>query len=599
MSRCRILLVSANAEAAPYPVYPLALPVLRAALESAGHEVKQHDVLMASEADLASMIDDFAPELVGISIRNVDSTQSTCTRDYFHGYDRLVRAIRGRTDAPLVLGGSGYSLFPRKILDELGAEYGIVGPGEVALADLAAAVAGGREPAGISGLMKRGESGPKVSPAAGVMPPLMPRHDADAVRHYWNVGGMIGVRSKRGCAQKCTYCTYPLIEGARIVPVDEDVIVDDIAWLHDEFGVDYFFFVDSVFNADSAAEHRLAERIASRVPGILWGAFFTPKGVDEEYLAPLKASGLSHVELGTDTLTPTTLESYGKGFAVEDVIRASNAVSALGIHLAHYVIFGGPGETEQTVREGLQRAEALGKAAIFPTFGMRLYPGTGLYTRAVSEGVIAEGAVGIQPSYYHSPAVEPARITQIVAAFAESHPNWLLPSDVDRCLPGMQRFRKLGKKGPLWEYIAAAGSERQAKIGRPIEDLIPHRAPMVMVDELVSTSPDGCVARKTFRPGDYGLDGETVSEPAIVEFVAQAVAAMQGASARTDEGGARIGFLTAVSNFTFASRAHAGDELTVHATVVKRLGPMTVVGGVVTDGDRRVGEGELMFYVPE
>ena len=49
--------------------------------------------------------------------------------------------------APMILGGPGYSLYPERILELTGAEYGVAGEGESAVVELAAALARGERPA--------------------------------------------------------------------------------------------------------------------------------------------------------------------------------------------------------------------------------------------------------------------------------------------------------------------------------------------------------------------------------------------------------------------------------------------------------------------
>ncbi|MHC5054334.1 MAG: lipid biosynthesis B12-binding/radical SAM protein [Planctomycetota bacterium] len=462
MNPSSVLLVSANAETVPYPVYPLALPVLASALEDEGHEVLQHDVLVSPAEELARAIEERRPGLVGASVRNLGTTQSTCRREYLGGYEDTMRLVRELTDAPVVLGGSGFSIFPCELMELLDADYGVVGAGEGPLCRIAAAVSSGSDPGDVPGLIRRGEDRPR--PAAAHTPGRRwaPSHDSRLVRWYWDEGGMIGLQSKRGCAERCSYCTYPLIEGGRVTAADPDSVVRDIVRLRERHGVDYFFFVDSVFNADREAGIRLAERIASEAPGISWGGFFTPRGIDEEYLAPLKASGLTHIELGTDSFAAATLAAYGKGFGVEDVLRANRAAMALDIHVAHYVIFGGPGETEESVREGLALADGLGRAVVFASLGMRIFPGTDLCRIATEEGLVEPPRLGLEPAFYFSPAVDRDGLLQTLEAFASARRGWLLPSAMERCIPGMKKFRKFGRKGPLWEFFATDAREREA-----------------------------------------------------------------------------------------------------------------------------------------
>ena len=58
----------------------------------------------------------FAPEVVGISLRNLDSSSFPQNTSYMDDYKALVEAIRSRSDAPIVLGGAGFTVMPTTIL---------------------------------------------------------------------------------------------------------------------------------------------------------------------------------------------------------------------------------------------------------------------------------------------------------------------------------------------------------------------------------------------------------------------------------------------------------------------------------------------------
>mgnify|MGYP002065113683 CR=1 FL=1 len=70
------------------------------------------------------------PDVVGLSIRNVDTTDNLDRTSFLEPYRQVAEQIRRHSRAVLVLGGSGFTIFPEKILDLLGADFGVVGEGE-------------------------------------------------------------------------------------------------------------------------------------------------------------------------------------------------------------------------------------------------------------------------------------------------------------------------------------------------------------------------------------------------------------------------------------------------------------------------------------
>lgn len=132
----------------------------------------------------------------------------------------------------------------------------------------------------------------------------------------------------------------------------------------------------------------------------------------------------------------------------------------------------------------------------------------------------------------------------------------------------------------------------------PVMELLPHRGRAVMIDALLEASPDGGAASKTFRRQDYGLDGDLVCETALVECVAQTMAAVFGYQRlSTTPAAGGLGFLAAVSSFSFGRPARLDEPLRIEAQVVRTLGPMCIVSGKVLSGGELLAGGELKIYL--
>ena len=94
----------------------------------------------------------------------------------------------------------------------------------------------------------------------------------------------------------------------------------------------------------------------------------------------------------------------GKGFSFADALEVNRACVAERLPCAHFVMFGGPGETMDTVTEGLANLQRLEHTVVFAYSGIRILPGTALHGRAISEGVLSAEASLLEPAYYFSPA---------------------------------------------------------------------------------------------------------------------------------------------------------------------------------------------------
>ena len=131
-----------------------------------------------------------------------------------------------------------------------------------------------------------------------------------------------------------------------------------------------------------------------------------------------------------------------------------------------------------------------------------------------------------------------------------------------------------------------------------IEQLIPHRAPMRWVDALIDCTETTATATTMFTANHFAVANRAVIETALVECMAQTVAAALGQRMRASgkTGAANNGMLAAVSNFKIHSSPPMNLELTIEVREVKRLGPMLMIAGTISCGTRLIATGELSLY---
>jgi radical SAM superfamily enzyme YgiQ (UPF0313 family) len=450
----KVLLISANPERIPNPVFPIGMSYVARALEPA-HEVRLWDCIVDGEEGLPAAIRAFQPGLVGLSLRNVD-TQRPDGRIFLGDYRRVTSLVRSATDAPLVLGGSAFTLFPQRYVAELGADFGIAGEGEH-LRLLVDALAAGIAPdaaddgRGVPGLVRPGRAVTPLRKWAGPVGHAVASHRL--FEAYEACGGMLNLQTKRGCTMHCCYCTYPVVEGRRLRRHDIETLVDEVERLR-EAGARYLFFVDSVFNLDVDHTTALAEALIRRNVKVPWAAYIAPYRVTPAYARLLREAGLTHAELGTESLSDPVLEAYGKPFRVRDVVAAHAALGEAGVHRAHFLLFGGPGETHATVEETLATSTTLPDSVFFPCMTMRIYPGTPLHRRAVTEGVVRADDSLFDPTFYCSPAVDPAWLQTRLAEEAGRRLNFVLNDTSEEMAALVRRAHARGRVvGPMWEFL--------------------------------------------------------------------------------------------------------------------------------------------------
>ncbi|HEX9205636.1 MAG TPA: cobalamin-dependent protein, partial [Candidatus Deferrimicrobiaceae bacterium] len=290
----RILLVSVNRETAPAPVAPLGLSYVAASVLGDGHQVELLDLCFSSDAgrDIGDALRRFPPDLVGISIRNVDNLTFPGTVSYLAEIRAAVEALKKGTGAPIVAGGPGFSIFPDALMSILGIPFGIVGEGEEAFRALASSLELGRKAPDLPNLLApgRGSARPRQSLASFPEEGLPARELLDN-RRYLELGGMGNIQAKRGCPFSCTYCTYPTISGSSLRLRSPEGVAGEMALLSRRFGMDHVFFVDDIFTWPHAHALAICEAVSARGPGIGWSCFATPLGMTPELARAMRRAG--------------------------------------------------------------------------------------------------------------------------------------------------------------------------------------------------------------------------------------------------------------------------------------------------------------------
>ena len=455
-------MISANRERMPYPVAPLGLAYIAQALTQAGHDVQVTDLCFSTDiaVDLKQALKTFTPDLVGISLRNLDNLTYPTSVSYLPDLDETVVIVRQHAAVPIVLGGSGFSLAPLALMQRVKADFGVVGEGEEAMKRLVECLATDADPTGIPGVLRQGSA--EFVPPGTLEKFSFPDRSFLDNQQYLKEGGMANLQTKRGCPFHCIYCTYPLLEGCqvRVRPVAE--VVQEMRDLQTEHGVDHIYFVDDIFNYPlDYTEALLREMIAQGVK-MSWAAFVNPQFLTAEMTALMTKAGCEGLELGVDSGSPKILKRYGKGFDVETIERACNHCREADLPFALYLLLGGPGEDEGSLQETVALMDRLAPTAVIAMLGIRIYPQTPLQEIAVQEGVIAREDDLLAPRFYISPQIKHERLIEFVTETAMKRRGWIVPGlEINISSPLMEGIRKFGVRGPLW---ALAGRMKRARM---------------------------------------------------------------------------------------------------------------------------------------
>ncbi len=435
----KVLLVSPNREQLPDPVFPLGLSYLASALRKHDHHVRTIDLCFSedTDSDIHSAISAFQPDVIGMSLRNIDDVCFPKQHSYLEEYRTTISSLRKYSSAPIVLGGSGFTIMPEAFMQELSADFGIIGEGEKAFPKL---------------LEKLAETEKPIISSRGRIKDLdriIPDRELFDFGSYDRLGGMLNIQTKRGCPFKCIYCTYPHVEGRTIRMRSPQSVADEMEHIIAGTGARHLFIVDSIFNYPVSHAKAVCDEIIRRKLNIQWSCYANPAHMTEELADAMVRAGCTAVEFGTDSLVDEMLNNMGKSFTFSKVRKASAICKKSGLKFCHFIFAGSPGDTDETINLTLARLEEIEPDAAVIMAGIRIFPGTILAEHARKDLGIAD--IGLTPVFYHSRTLTDY---DKVAEAVSKKKNWIMPGYEINFHPRLQKkLREHGIKGSLWEGL--------------------------------------------------------------------------------------------------------------------------------------------------
>ena len=446
----RVLIISGSREMVHVMVPPIGEAYLASYLLNRGHEVYLIDLTLSNDSkkDISRAIDDFNPQLIGISIRNIDSTTYPGNLYFYLPVKNIVQYIKqlAEPEIPIILGGPGFSIFSEEILRDLNHDIGVIGDGEYVLDEILKRIENDDDPRkierGICFIDGKGEYHQKppwrVENLDDLPIPARELMDNDEYIYCMNKKGAIwgNIQTKRGCPHKCIYCSYRYIEGSNVRYRSPAKIAEELELLVNNLGIKNSFIVDSVLNIDYKHLKETCEEIIKSKIDVNWGANYDPNKDFIDLLPLMKESGATHLATGFESLSEAILKNIKQNRTPDDAILTSKKCLDLEIEQLIHVIVGGPGETLETARASFDQLETIenfrgnvweGDNDVVIFVGMRIYPHTPLQLIAEQDGVIPKGQNLLRPKFYFSPQIKEVDLFQLVRQYCETNPRWFAP----------------------------------------------------------------------------------------------------------------------------------------------------------------------------
>ena len=367
---------------------PIGIDYVAASAEKAGIDVDVVDLGLADQPEKA-IKDSFSarePELVGLSFRNADDCFWPSADWFVPGLKETIKTIRTMTNAPIVIGGVGFSIFAGPIVEYTGVDFGILGDGETAITELYRQLQAARRFEDVPGLIWQENN------IIHNNPPSWPNSISLSTSRnfidnpgYFKRGGQCGLETKRGCNRPCIYCAELLSKGTMLRLRNPSEVADEVESLLSQ-GIDVLHLCDSEFNVPRNHAYAVCEEFNRRSLGdkVRWYAYLSPTPFDADLAKAMAKAGCVGIDFTGDSGSELMLRTYRQQHNREDLAAVVKLCRLNKIAVMIDLLLGGPGETPRTVRETIEFIKQIAPDCAGAALGIRVYPGTAM------EQIVAE-----------------------------------------------------------------------------------------------------------------------------------------------------------------------------------------------------------------
>src|SRR5512133_3568794 len=340
---------------------PLALVYVGGAAREAGAEVRIYDAmsLFASHDDIAKVIEEFRPDVVGTTAITATEPDSRVICETAKRWNPRVKTVVGNVHATFC--------WEQLLRDDPNVDFVVRGEGERTFAELVRALAAGDEDLSrIAGLAWRRDGAPVTNAPRALAP------DLDVLPAAWDLldwplywyrpspeGRLAIASSARGCSQRCSFRSQPKFWARSWRGRDPGRFVAELEHLRDIYGVRVAMLSDETPTSSRPRWERILDLLVERETGVelLMETRVDDVLRDEDLLPRYRAAGVSHVYLGVESVSQSTLDLYQKDIKVNESKKAIELINAHGMVSETSFVLGTPEETAASIRETVELAK--------------------------------------------------------------------------------------------------------------------------------------------------------------------------------------------------------------------------------------------------
>lgn len=434
---------------------PLGILYIAAYLKQTGrYEVSVIDAQAddLTHSQVAERVEQINPDVVGITAMTFTLIDVKMVMD----------EIRKRVpNTPIVVGGPHVVIYPEESISALGADYAVVGEGEMTMDTLLQYIA----TEGRNG-SKRIWQQEQFIQDLDALP--FPARELTNIDKYFSVlckdTPTSNAFSSRGCPFACSFCDRPAL-GKGFRAMTSKRVVDEMEWCVNN-GIKELMFYDDTFSVSKKRVHDVCNEIKRR--GLAWqdahGKWQRKLGwdvrtrvnvVDSDLLKNMAEAGCERIHFGIESAVPRVIKELAKGITTEQIEDAFALCKQYGIKTLAYFMMGSPTETQEDVDETLRLSRRIDPDFMQMTI-LSPFPATEIYLRAMREGVIQKDVwreyvntlnADFRPPLWEEKFMRPELESQLRWFYKRFYltPNFVIDRVMEvRSFPQFMRYAKAG-----------------------------------------------------------------------------------------------------------------------------------------------------------
>lgn len=363
------------------PSTPLGLLSIASYIKAKGHDVKIVDLTVKPES-IEKCIKHFAPDIVGVSFISTLAMNSAV---------KITKTAK-KYNKPVVWGGIAASLLPELSFKEGGADFIVMGEGEITFSELLDTIKQGGSFYNIDGLAFIDKDEVHINKDRAFADlstfPVLDWSLIDPKKYfqyYFNSKKMMYSYMSKGCPGKCTFCFNTSYHRNSHRTRNPEHVVDEIEYLVKHCGADGINFADEFWYPGKEDMQLFFRLIREKHLDFKWGGQTRLGVFNKEELQQMYDAGCRWLLFGIESGCEERIKEIKKGINLRKAKETFKNCKEIGITTQASFIIGYPNETEEELKETINFAKGL-DANLCPFSILYIQPGSELYeTYAVNK----------------------------------------------------------------------------------------------------------------------------------------------------------------------------------------------------------------------